>query len=96
MTIAPQRYTLTIEGDLYEILKERAEANRRSLNKEILFLIEGSLASEIEGNVQILRMLMRAQGGPPTPQSAQGGPPPAHTATGGQSSGSLEPAASQG
>lgn len=54
------------------LLKERAELNGRSVNKEIIILIESALAAEVDGNLQILRMLMKAQGGLPPVQTATG------------------------
>jgi hypothetical protein len=65
-----RRYSLTMDDEFYKHLEGRAALNNRSLNKEILFLVEGALASELDGNLHILRVLMKAQGGlPPTPQS---------------------------
>lgn len=58
--------TMTIKNvpdDLYNELKQRAETNRRSLNNEVILLIERSLRSyrpspeEIEQNARRLREL---------------------------------------
>lgn len=64
------RYTLTLPENLYTLIDDRSDLNGRSINKEIIFLIEGALAAEIDGNLQILRMLMLAQGGPQPAQTA--------------------------
>lgn len=63
------RFTLTMDPDLYNLLKERAKYNHRSMNGECIFLIEAALASEIDGNMSILRTLMMAQGGVKSLQS---------------------------
>lgn len=53
-----------MDDDLYAFLESRAELNRRSMNKEVVFLIESALAAEHGGdNLSILRTLMVAQGG---------------------------------
>ncbi len=88
-----KRYTMSMEQGLYDLLVERAELNRRSINNELLFLVESALAAEIDGNQQILRMLMMAQGGP-QPTRAPAERMPEHTAMGGQTGETSEPAAS--
>lgn len=67
-----QRYTITLSPELFSLLKNRAELNHRSINKEITYLIEAALATEIDGNLQIMRMLMKAQG-PDQKQDHRGG-----------------------
>lgn len=67
------RVTITFGAEIYDLLRERADLNRRSLNQEVLYLVEAALASEIEGNLQIIRMLMRAQGGLRPEHTAKGG-----------------------
>lgn len=57
------RLTITMEEDLFEILRNRAKYNCRSMAKEIVFLLESALAVESEGNLQIIRTLFHAQGG---------------------------------
>lgn len=57
------RFTMTLDPDLYQLLEARARFNRRSMNGECVFLIECALAEEIDGNREILRTLMLAQGG---------------------------------
>jgi len=57
------RHTISLSRELKDLLDQRAAYNHRSLNGEIIFLIEAGLASEIDGNVAILRTLMMAQGG---------------------------------
>lgn len=74
--------TLTIRGvpeDLHERLKDRAEANRRSLNSEILVLLEGAACApsrvgelpDIEGGYRQQgfdgRWILRERGGEPPP-----------------------------
>lgn len=76
------RFTLTMDPELYNLLKDRARYNHRSMNGECIYLIEAALASEIDGNVAILRTLMMAQGGvkslqPQAPEDHS----PEHTAT---------------
>lgn len=83
------RSTLTFNSDLYYLLKERAALNNRSFNKEVLFLIEAALAFEIDGNLEIIRMLMKAQGTlPPVVKNPQASAvqQPEHTAMGAHSS----------
>lgn len=57
------RFTMTLDPELYALLTSRANYNRRSISKEVVFLLETALAAEIDGNVSILRTLMQAQGG---------------------------------
>jgi hypothetical protein len=58
-----KRLTISLEEDLYELLHNRSNYNRRSMNKEIVFLLEAALSMENEGNLNILRTMMMAQGG---------------------------------
>lgn len=58
-----RRLTISLEEDLYELLHNRSNYNRRSMNKEIVFLLEAALSMENEGNLNILRTMMMAQGG---------------------------------
>lgn len=58
------RFTLTMEDDLFQLLQNRARFNRRSMSNELVFLLEAALAAEMEGNLDIYRALMYAQGGP--------------------------------
>lgn len=49
--------TLTIKNlpdDLYEQLKQRAEANRRSINSEVIYLIENVVRPYRQSSEQIL------------------------------------------
>ena len=74
------RFTVTLEPELFNLLKHRAAYNRRSMSQEIVFLIECSLANEIEGNITIMRTLMMASGGiksVPAPEEQN----PEHTET---------------
>lgn len=57
------RFTITLEPELFILLRERAAYNRRSMSQEIVFLVECALANEIEGNREIMRTLMMASGG---------------------------------
>lgn len=74
------RFTITVEPELKRVLEQRANYNRRTLNGEVVFLLECALAAEIEGNKSILRTLMMAQGGITT-LPAPGEPHTEHTAT---------------
>lgn len=74
------RFTLTLEPELKAVLEQRANFNRRSINGEVVYLLECALAAEIEGNQSILRTLMMAQGGITT-LPAPGVPHTEHTAT---------------
>lgn len=65
------RYTATFEPELLTLLRDRADLNGRSVNKEIIILIESALAAEVDDNLQILRMLMKASGGYPQPQAPE-------------------------
>lgn len=79
------RFTISLGHELYELLKDRAEFNHRSMSQECVFLIECALAAEIDGNREILRTLMMAQGGLQTLKSpqGQGEQTPEHTETDG-------------
>ncbi len=68
------RLTVSLGGDLFSLLRHRAEYNRRSMSQEIVFLIESALASEIEGNITIMRTLMMAQGGIKSLKDPEGQP----------------------
>ena len=57
------RFTVSLEPELFTLLRDRAAYNRRSMSQEMVFLIECALASEIDGNLSILRTLMMAGGG---------------------------------
>lgn len=57
------RFTVSLEPELYAMLRDRSAYNRRSMSQEIVFLIECALASEIDSNITIMRTLMMAQGG---------------------------------
>lgn len=46
--------SVVLAPDLYEVLKQRAEANKRSLSGEINYLIELGLSSS---NEELLRLL---------------------------------------
>lgn len=63
MSTKTKRITLSLSEDLYSVLSTRANFNVRSINGEVVVLLEAALSSEIEGNISILRMLMKAQGG---------------------------------
>lgn len=57
------RYTMTFDEDLYLLIQSRSRYNKRSLNKEIIYLIESALAAESGDNLEIFRALFAAQGG---------------------------------
>lgn len=58
-----ERFTVSLEPELFSLLHERARYNRRSMSQEIVYLVECSLAAEIDSNISIMRTLMMAQGG---------------------------------
>jgi hypothetical protein len=76
-----ERFTVSLDPELFTLLHDRAKYNRRSMSQEIVFLIEAGLAAGSEGNVEILRMLMTATGGIKS-MSVQGDQSPEHIATG--------------
>ena len=57
------RFTLTLTPELYNLIQDRAKFNIRSMNGEVIYLVECALAEEIESNRQIMRTLMMASGG---------------------------------
>lgn len=59
-----RRFSTSLENDLYDLLESRAALNRRSMNKEIIYLLESALAAEHGNeNLDVLRTLMIATGG---------------------------------
>lgn len=52
--------SIKMEHDLYEIIKERAKHNRRSVSQEINWLVETGLASGNEQLKELMRFLHRA------------------------------------
>ena len=63
-----QRVSILIEDTLKDVLMARALHNRRSLSKEIYFLIETALAAEMETNLAILRMAQQMGQSEPEPE----------------------------
>lgn len=61
-----RRIPVALDDSLSALIESRADINKRSMNKEIIFLIEAALAAEHGNNLEILRTLMIAQGGIPT------------------------------
>lgn len=57
------RFSLSMDEDLYLLLQNRAMYNKRSMAKELIYLIEAALAAESAGNIDILRNLVMATGG---------------------------------
>lgn len=57
------RLSVALDDDLSALIQSRAEINKRSMSKEVIFLVEAALAAEHGGNLEILRTLMIAQGG---------------------------------
>jgi hypothetical protein len=74
------RFTVTLEPELFNLLKGRAAYNRRSMSQEIVFLVECALAGEIDSNITIMRTLMMAQGGVTSIEVPEA-PTPEHTET---------------
>lgn len=58
-----RRFSTSLEDDLYELLESRASLNKRSMNKEVVFLLEAALSAEHGENLEVLRTLMIASGG---------------------------------
>lgn len=73
-----ERFTVSLEPELFHLLHDRAKYNRRSMSQEIVFLVECALASEIDSNITIMRTLMMAQGGVKS-VPAQSNQSPEHT-----------------
>lgn len=57
------RLSVALNDDLSALIQARADINKRSMSKEVIFLIEAALAAEHGSNLEILRTLMIAQGG---------------------------------
>jgi hypothetical protein len=57
------RLSVALDDDLSALIQSRADINKRSMSKEVIFLVEAALAAEHDGNLEILRTLMIAQGG---------------------------------
>lgn len=52
-----QRVTLNLPDELADMLRSRAHHNLRSVSKEVRLLVETAIASELETNLAILRMV---------------------------------------
>jgi hypothetical protein len=57
------RLSVALDDDLSALIQSRADLNKRSMSKEVIFLIEAALAAQHGDNLEILRTLMIAQGG---------------------------------
>ncbi|KQS84254.1 hypothetical protein ASG58_21020 [Rhizobium sp. Leaf383] len=57
------RISVALDDDLSALIQSRAEMNKRSMSKEVIFLVEAALSAERGSNLEILRTLMIAQGG---------------------------------
>jgi plasmid stability protein len=57
------RLSVALDDDLSALIQSRADMNKRSMSKEVIFLIEAALSAEHGSNLEILRTLMIAQGG---------------------------------
>lgn len=57
------RLSVALNDDLSALIQARADINKRSMSKEVIFLIEAALSAEHGSNLEILRTLMIAQGG---------------------------------
>lgn len=62
-----QRVTINVDDDFKEMLERRASFQRRSLSKEVVFLLETALAQEEQSNIAILRMHLQADQEGPEP-----------------------------
>lgn len=58
-----RRIPVALDDSLSALIESRAELNKRSMSREILFLVEAALAAEHAGNLEMFRTLMIAQGG---------------------------------
>jgi plasmid stability protein len=56
-----QRITINVDDEFKEMIERRASFQRRSVSKEIVFLLETALAQEESSNIAILRMHMQAE-----------------------------------
>ena len=56
------RFTITVSEEMYDHLKERAKANLRSTNGEIIFLLEAALAVQNDESLRILRAIYLTTG----------------------------------
>ena len=45
-----KRFTLRMNKDIFELVKEQAKKNKRSVAKEIEYLLEKNLRKDEEGN----------------------------------------------
>lgn len=59
-----QRHTLTIKQDLFDVLKNRALINRRSVNQEILYLVECAMVMEVPKDLEVRRLARLASADP--------------------------------
>lgn len=57
------RLSVALDDDLSALIQSRADLNKRSMSKEVIFLVESALAAEHGSNLEVLRALMIAQGG---------------------------------
>lgn len=57
------RLSVALSEDLSALIQARADINKRSMSKEVIFLVEAALSAEHGTNLEILRTLMIAQGG---------------------------------
>lgn len=59
-----RRLSLNVSDEFGDLLEHRAKHNNRSINKEIIWLIEAALAHESDVPLSLLRSIMVAEGGP--------------------------------
>ncbi|MBC2806550.1 Arc family DNA-binding protein [Rhizobium ruizarguesonis] len=57
------RLSTSLPDELFNLLQSRADINKRSMNKEVIFLLEAALAAEHGDNLALIRTMMIAQGG---------------------------------
>lgn len=60
------RMSITLGEDLYNIIKERAKSNFRSMNSEILCLIEAGIDADMDLKENLLRELLSEVSTPKT------------------------------
>lgn len=62
----PNRRSITVyvNVELAEVLRQRAALNNRSVNAEIVYLVECALAEKSETTREFMRLIHKAQGSP--------------------------------
>lgn len=53
------RISLNVTPEMYDLIASRARDNRRTMSKEVLYMIEVAQAAECRTNVQLIRRIMQ-------------------------------------